>query len=130
MGLLMNIDKAYLFGLMIGGGIWGGTNPRNLRIRLPYRQWGSYQRNPARAGEIAKDILKVVGPMFLNIYGVSITYAASSNGEWNILCVGNLSEIQRDLEYYGINCDGELRKQASLDKIINDLLDDNIKRCA
>ena len=34
----MNTDKAYLFGLIIGGGIWGNAEDV-FRIRLPYRQW-------------------------------------------------------------------------------------------
>ena len=37
----MNTDKAYLLGLMIGGGIFG-TAEDVFRIRLPYKKWGSY----------------------------------------------------------------------------------------
>ena len=52
----MNTDKAYLFGLIIGGGIWGNAEDV-FRIRLPYRQWGSYIQNPQRASDISRDIM-------------------------------------------------------------------------
>ena len=45
----MNTDKAYLLGLVIGGGIFGNAEDV-FRIRLPYKQWGSYEQNPQRAG--------------------------------------------------------------------------------
>lgn len=56
----MNTDKAYLLGLIIGGGDFGNAEDV-LRIRLPYRKWGSYLDNPQRAGQIARDILQQVG---------------------------------------------------------------------
>lgn len=51
----MNTDKAYLLGLVIGGGIFGNAEDV-FRIRLPYKKWGSYAENPQRAGQIAGDI--------------------------------------------------------------------------
>ena len=54
----MDTDKAYLLGLIIGGGIFGNAEDV-FRIRLPYNKWGSYAKNPQRAGDIAADILKL-----------------------------------------------------------------------
>lgn len=123
----MNIDKAYLLGLIIGGGIWGNAED-NFRIRLPFKQWGSCEKEPQRAGQISQDILRVVSPMFRNTYSLSISYTATVSGEWNILCEGDLSNLQTDLKKYGIVCEGELRKSVQIDKIISDLVDDNLKR--
>lgn len=59
----MDTDKAYLLGLIIGGGVFGNAEDV-FSIRLPYKKWGSYLENPQRAGEIAGDILRKVGQMF------------------------------------------------------------------
>jgi hypothetical protein len=47
----MDTDKAYLLGLIIGGGVFGNAEDV-FSIRLPYKKWGSYLENPQRAGEI------------------------------------------------------------------------------
>ncbi len=36
----MDTDRAYILGLVIGGGIWGNAEDV-FKIRLPFRQWGS-----------------------------------------------------------------------------------------
>ena len=69
----MDTDRAYLLGMIIGGGHLG-NNASELRISLPYKQWGSYDKNPKRAGIIASDILRKVGQMFRAIYQLSVQY--------------------------------------------------------
>lgn len=123
---MMTTDKAYILGLIIGGGIWGNAEDV-LRIRFPFKQWGSYVDNPQRAGQISQDILKNVGPMFRAIYGLNVSYEASK-GVWFVLCEGDTTDLQQDLSHYGIVCEGEIRKTASIDKIVPDLVDDNLKR--
>ncbi|MDR3186488.1 MAG: hypothetical protein LBU04_06790 [Christensenellaceae bacterium] len=123
----MNTDKAYLLGLIIGGGVWGNAED-NFRIKLPFKQWGSYEKEPNRAGQISRDIMNFVSPLIKSIYGLSISYDATASGEWNILCDGDYSNLQADLEKYGIVCEGELRKNAEINKIIPHLVDDNMKR--
>lgn len=123
----MNTDKAYLLGLIIGGGIFGNAEDV-LRIRLPYKKWGSYIANPERAGQIAGDILKRVGEIFRAIYNVSVQYETTPGGNWTILCEGDVSGIREDLKHYGIPCDGEIRGNADLGLLINELVDDNLKR--
>ena len=125
----MNTDKAYLLGLIIGGGRFGGpTNLGNMSIRLPLKNWGSCAEHPQRAGQIANDILRKVNPMFRAVYDVSISYEATRAGTWTLLCEGDMSDIKNDLKNYGIRCDGELIAHANIDTIIRDLIDDNLKR--
>lgn len=123
----MNSDKAYLLGLIIGGGIFGSAEDV-FRIRLPYKKWGSYKENPQRGGQIAEDILKKVGQMFRAIYNLSVQYETTPGGTWTILCEGDASDLKNDLSYYGIACEGEIRGNASISAIVNDLVDDNLKR--
>ena len=123
----MNTDKAYILGLVIGGGIWGNAEDI-FRIRLPFKQWGSYEINPKRAGEISRDVMKMVSPLFKAIYNISVSYDTSASGVWNILCEGDLDILKREMESYGLSCEGEVRKTANIDKIVSELVDDNLKR--
>ena len=123
----MDTDKAYLLGLIVGGGVFGNAEDV-FRIRLPYQKWGSYIENPKRAGEISKDILTKVGQMFRAIYNLTIQYEALPSGTWTILCEGDLSDLRNDLAHYGIICEGEIRGNANIRGIIPELVDDNLKR--
>jgi hypothetical protein len=123
----MNSDKAYLLGLVIGGGVFGNAEDAFI-VKLPYKKWGSYIKNPERAGEIAKNILKVVSPMFRTIYGLNISYQTSEGGTWDILCEGDLASLVSDLNYYGISPTGEIKRNVSIEKVAMELVDDNLKR--
>lgn len=123
----MDTDKAYILGLIIGGGIWGNAEDV-FKIKLPYKQWGSYKSSPERAGQISQDIMRLISPLFRAIYGISVSYDTSISGIWNLLCEGDLSELKKELNSYGIICEGEIRKNADISKIVKDLVDDNLKR--
>lgn len=123
----MDTDKAYLLGLIIGGGVFGNAEDV-FRIRLPYKEWGSYIDNPERAGKIAGDILSKVGQMFRAIYGLSVQYETSPGGTWTILCEGDTSLVKDDLTRYGISCEGEIKRNVDIEKIVQELVDDNLKR--
>lgn len=123
----MDNDKAYLFGLIIGGGIFG-PDENALRIVLPYKKWGSYLANPQRAQEISKDIMEKVNGIFQATYGISVQYQASKGGTWTILCSGNLMPLKEDLTSYGVDCEGELRGVADIHQVVNALTDINLKR--
>lgn len=123
----MNTDKAYLLGLVIGGGVFGNAE-EVFKIKLPYKKWGSYLDNPERAGKIAGDILNKVGQMFRAIYGISVQYETTEGGTWSILCEGDTSSLRSDLNKYGIECNGEIRGTANINKLVVDLVDDNLKR--
>lgn len=121
----MNSDKAYLLGLVVGGGIFGSDDM--FQIRLPYKQWGDIAKNPARAGKIAGDILKVVKPMMKSSYGLDVYYQESAR-EWLIVIDGDISLLKDELIHYEIKPEGEIRKNATLTGITKDLLDSNLKR--
>ena len=123
----MDTDKAYLLGLIIGGGVFGNAEDV-FSIRLPYKKWGSYLENPQRAGEIAGDILRKVGQMFRAVYNISVQYEATEKGQWTILCEGDITPVKEDLAHYGISCDGELRGMADIELVVADLVDENLKR--
>lgn len=123
----MDTDRAYLLGLIIGGGIFGNAEDV-FRIRLPYKKWGSYIENPQRAGQIAGDILRKVGQMFRAVYNLTVQYETTPSGTWTILCEGDISIVRNDLAQYGIVCEGELRGNADISGIIPELVDDNLKR--
>ena len=123
----MNTDKAYLLGLIVGGGVFGNAEDV-FRVRLPYKKWGSYIDNPQRAGQIAGDILRKVGQMFRAIYNLSVQYETTPGGTWIILCEGDTTAVREDLTYYGIVPEGEIRGNADLSGIISELVDDNLKR--
>ena len=122
----MNTDKAYLLGLIIGGGVFGNAED-SFRIRLPYKKWGSYLENPQRAGQISRDIMNVVSPMFRSTYGLIVSFEATAN-IWNIICEGDTTNLKDDLHNYGITCNGEVRANADINRICAELVDDNLKR--
>ena len=78
----MNTDKAYILGLVIGGGGFS-ANLQDFYIKLPYKQWGDVQANPERAGIIARDILKVVKPLMVAEYGLDVTFVTGR--EWRMV---------------------------------------------
>lgn len=123
----MDTDKAYLLGLIIGGGIFGNAEDV-FRIRLPYNKWGSYLENPQRAGKISEDIICKVGQMFRAIYKLSIQYETIPRGTWVILCEGDMTLVKNDLTHFGIRCEGELRGSVDISLIAKELVDDNLKR--
>lgn len=122
----MNTDKAYLLGLIIGGGTFGNTEDV-FSIRLPFKKWGSYLENPKRAQKISADIMKVVSPIFRTTYGLAVSFEASEKN-WRILCEGDTSALKDDLLEYGISPVGEVKADADISKICRDLVDDNLKR--
>jgi len=121
----LNTDKAYIFGLIIGGGVFGNSKD-TFYIKLPYEQWGDAAKNPTRAGKIANDILKVVRPVFKSIYNIDVSYEVSP--KWRIVCSGDCSVLLNDLVDHDINPLGEVRKNAYIKTVIMQLIDDNMKR--
>lgn len=122
----MNNDKAYIFGLIVGGGIW--KNPEDtFQIRLPFRLWGAADKNPRRASQIARDILRHVAPLFQNVYRINVGYEAGRK-YWTVFCEGNASDLISDMHQYGIEAQGEIREKVSLKRLIPALSDTNLKK--
>lgn len=73
----MNSDKAYILGLVVGGGVFT-NDASSFSIHLPYKQWGDIAQNPSRAGQITRDIMGVVKPMMKAIYGIEVSFLPPS----------------------------------------------------
>lgn len=112
----MNTDKAYLFGLIVGG---GQISDRSLTISLPYKQWGEVISNPARAGRIAKDILTKVQPIFRNEYGMDVFYKTEPN--WRITTSEISDAIKKDLRKYGLPLSGDVRETADIENLVKNM---------
>ena len=121
----MNTDKAYIMGLAVGGGCFSSDH-NSFYIRLPYKQWGEFAKNPERAGMIANDILKVVKPLMKVEYGLDVSYTVGK--EWKIACHGNTSKLVADLNSYGISPSSDLHKTADLSLLIDSLSNTNLKK--
>lgn len=123
---MIDTDKAYLFGLLIGGGVFGADNSSFL-IQLPYNSWGDITKNPQRASEIGQSILNVVKNTFEGTYGITCSYTINK-GKWIINCFGNTTELKNELASYGVSASGELRKSAKIDGLVAALTNDGLKR--
>lgn len=105
----IDTDKSYLMGLLIGGGVIHG---KSLQIVLPYKKWGDLQINPARAGDIAEDILKRLNPIWQSCYNMNVTYKIGT--DWKINCSSVSEELLTDLKNLGLPVNGELRTTAQI----------------
>ena len=111
-----NTDKAYLLGLLVGGGIIHG---RSMQIVLPYKNWGDLKINPTRGGGIAQDIVKRLDPLWNSTYGMSVYYSIAS--DWKISSDNISDDLRADLKELGLPVEGEYRTIANIDKLISNL---------
>jgi len=106
---MINHDKAYLLGLLTGGGtIANGT----FLIKLPFKKWGM---NPAVMNKIAVDILTKIRDKFQNTYGFPVTYEIG-NSFWSIkpLNSPDISSLIFDLKSLELPTEGFLLNSAEL----------------
>lgn len=111
--ILFNTDKAYLVGLLIGGGNLGAGG---FTVTLPYQGWGDMKTNPKRAGEISKDILQVVNPLFQNAYGIGVSFAPGK--DWVLSAHALPEALKNDLKSLGLPTSGDLRLNSNLLEIV------------
>ena len=123
--MIMNTDKAYIMGLLMGGGCFS-SDRKMFYIKLPYNQWGDADKNPQRAGVIANDILRVVRPLMSVTYGLEVSYQVGR--EWKIVCTGDTKLLVEDLKSVNIDPTAELHKTADLSALIKTLVDKNMKK--
>lgn len=119
----INTDQSYLLGLLVGGGILHGES---LQILLPYKQWGALSVNPERAGEISKDILQRLNPIWQNQYNMGVSYKIGT--DWKIVSDNVSDKLKADLVGLGLPMEGELRSRASLERLIPFLITDEHKK--
>ncbi len=90
----INTDKAYLLGLIIGGGV---LKSNKLQISMPYKKWGNIKINPLRGGQIAEDILTKAKPIWKHIYNIDISYKIET--DWKIICDSISNQLKTDLDF-------------------------------
>lgn len=109
----INTDKAYLLGLLVGGGVVHGDS---LQIILPYKKWGDLSINPSRAGGIADDILSRLNPLWVSHYNMNVSYKVGT--DWKIIANQISQSLKNDLVEFGLPSQGELRYNSKLDNLI------------
>jgi hypothetical protein len=117
----IDTDKAYILGLIIGGGI---LKNKVLQVSLPYKKWGDLKINPQRGGGIAEDILVRAKPLWKLVYGIDISYKIET--DWKIICDTLSEKLIKDFEDLELLHDGEFRENSSLEKIIPHLKNNEI----
>lgn len=120
---MLTTDKAYIFGLMVGGAQIGSSS---FSIRLPYKKWGDISLNTSRAAEIMGDIINVLNPIMQNTYGVN--FVPSIGTDWRLTSASFPSALKKDLQKFGLETSGELRSNSSIQKLIPHLTSLNHKR--
>jgi hypothetical protein len=110
--LKFNHERAYLLGLLVGGGI---VSDSTFLINLPYDKWGM---NPANMNTIAVDILTKICDKFLKFYHFPVTYEIG-NKRWIIKPIGeiDLQILKDDLSEFGLPVQNELINTADLSVI-------------
>ncbi|MDX1718822.1 MAG: hypothetical protein R3353_01580 [Salegentibacter mishustinae] len=106
---MINHNKAYLLGLITGG---GRLDKETFIIELPFKKWGM---DPKKMGKIAVDILERISKLFQSEYQINVTYEIA-NSKWLIKPIqkGNFDRIKADLENLGLPTVGFLLNKADL----------------
>ncbi len=105
----INHVKAYLLGLLIGG---GKVDKDTFIIDLPFKKWGM---EPKRMNIIASDILTKIRNDFKNNYFFDVNYEIG-NSKWLILPIdgADISLLIQDLKFLGLPTGGLLLSTADL----------------
>lgn len=114
---MLTTDKAYIFGLMVGGAQIGASS---FSIRLPYKKWGDIGHNTGRAAEIMNDIINVLNPIMDATYG--ITFVPHYGTDWRLNSNSFPTSLRDDLKKYGLESSGELRTNSSINKLVPSLI--------
>ncbi|GHV16374.1 hypothetical protein AGMMS49938_16330 [Fibrobacterales bacterium] len=116
----MNVDKAYLLGLLVGGGTIGKDS---FQIEIPLKSWGETKE---RMVQIFRDLSKEVLPKFKKEFGISVE-PDSGNGVWKIITEYSvdLSKLIDDLTSLGLPTKGFLLDSVNLEKCKQELSKDS-----
>lgn len=107
---MINHEKAYILGLLVGGGIISGNT---FVISLPFKKWGMELNN---ANKIQIDILTKICQKFNREYNFSVTYEIG-NGLWLIKPIANpaIGNLLNDLSITGLPTSGFLLDNVNLE---------------
>jgi len=111
---MINHNKAYILGLLVGG---GRLDKDTFLIELPFSKWGM---DPKKMGDIAVDILQRIASLFQNEYSVKVTYEIG-NKKWFIKPIEDegFKNIQSDLATLKLPTIGFLLNNADLEESKN-----------
>jgi hypothetical protein len=114
--LKFNHDKAYILGLLVGGGEFSDDT---FIINFPFDKWGMHPRNMS---SIATDIITKICDKFRNCYNFSVHYEYS-NKRWIIKPIGvfDLQSLIADLVAFGLPTQNKLINSVDL-TVIKDKL--------
>lgn len=106
---MLNHDKAYILGLITGG---GRLDRGNFIIELPFKKWGM---DPHKMNDIAIDILTKISKKFKNEYSMNVGYEIG-NSKWIIKPVklDNYNNLLDDLKSLNLPTSGFLLNTADL----------------
>ncbi|WP_316814457.1 hypothetical protein [Pedobacter nyackensis] len=118
----MNHIKAYLLGLLVGG---GKIDVSTFVIDLPFKKWGM---DPKRMNIIAADILIKICSNFNSTYSFNVTYEIGNN-KWLIKPINgaDISPLIDDLVEYNLPTGGFLLNSVDLTKIKTQLTGVNVE---
>lgn len=105
-------NKAYLFGVLVGG---GEIKDGRLSIKFPFKDWGDAFENPSVAGQIGEDILSQVKPIMKEQYDIDLSYQTEP---WRIPSVEVTDKLEEELRSNGLPTSGEFRKQADISQVL------------
>lgn len=113
---MLNHNKAYILGLLVGG---GKLDRDSFIIELPFKKWGM---EPSKMNVIAVDILQRISGLFNKEYGLNVTYEIGNN-KWFIKPIENqdYSNLKDDLKGLGLPFVGFLLNNANLNIAKNKL---------
>jgi len=105
----INHIKAYLLGLLVGG---GKIDKNVFVIDLPFKKWGM---EPTHMNIIATDILTKICQFFNSTYNFNVTYEISSS-RWLIkpMANANITELKNDLSELQLPTSGFLLSKVDL----------------
>lgn len=106
----MNEDKAYVLGLLIGG---GRINNNTFEIRLPVRKWGVEDHHNIRS--ISLDLATEVRRRFASAFDIVIDFNITRDS-WVIVPATSvdMTHIKHTLEKYGLPSEGVLLNKADI----------------
>ncbi len=113
---MVGYEKSYLYGIIIGG---GKIVNNRLEIVFPFRRWGNYKKNPKKAGEISRDLIDYLKPLFKANFDLEFAFEISERS-WTIF-FNNFEGIIESLEPYEIELYGRIKDNIRITNLVTSM---------